>query len=124
MYSPHLMLDGYGCDRAKLEDFEFLTTMLADLASELGLSPLKTPYVFRYAGKTTEDGGLSGLVLLEGGRLSIHSFPEKSFLSLDLFCRASFDTETAERFIVARLGATNVEKSVLMRDRSPSGDAP
>jgi len=124
MYSPHLMLDGYGCDRAKLEDFELLKAMLADFAAELGLTPLKAPYVFRYAGKTSEDWGISGLVLLEGGRLSIHSFPEKSFLSLDLFCKAPFDTETAERFIVARLGATNVEKSVLMRDRSRSGDAP
>ncbi len=124
MYSPHLMLDGYGCDRAKLEDFEHLKALLTDLAAALGLSPLKPPYVFRYAGKTAEDWGISGLVLLEGGRLSIHSFPEKSFLSLDLFCQAPFDTETAERFVVQRLGASNVERSVLMRDRSRPQDAP
>lgn len=124
MYSPHLMLDGYGCDRTKLEDFELLTSLLADLGAALGLEAVKPPYVFRYAGKTPEDWGISGLLLLEGGRLSIHAFPEKSFLSLDLFCAAPFDTETAERFIVQRLGATNVEKSVMMRGRARSGDAP
>lgn len=124
MYSPHLMLDGYGCDRAMLEDFERLSAMLGDLAVELGLEPLKPPFVFRYAGKSSEDGGISGLVLLEGGRLSIHSFPDKAYLSLDLFCKAPFDSETAERFIVRRMGARTVDKSVLMRDRSRSGDAP
>lgn len=124
MYGPHLMLDGYGCDRAVLEDFDHLEALLADLVSELGLSATKPPYVFRYAGKSAGDWGISGLVMLEGGRLSLHAFPEKAFLSLDLFCHAAFDAETAERFIVRRLGAMNVEKSVMMRERSRSGDAP
>lgn len=124
MYGPHLMLDGYGCDRARLEDAESLAAMLVELVADLGLSALRPPYVFSYKGKSVEDQGLSGLVLLEGGRLSVHSFPDKAFLSLDLCCHAPYEAETAERFIVRRLGASNVQKSVMMRERSRSVDAP
>lgn len=124
MFGPHLMLDAFGCDRPSLGDLARLCELLVALCDSLGLARTRAPQVHRYAGQTPEDWGISGLVFLKGGRLSVHSFPEKGFLSLDLFGAAPFDAQTVERFIVTHLGATHVEKSLLMRERPPLEDAP
>lgn len=124
MIGPHLMLEAYGCDRAMLEDDEGLAGELAALGARLGLRTLRDPYVYRFAGKTPEDWGVSALILLKGGRLSVHTFPQSAFLSLDLFTGEPLDIEATERFIRERFGATNVETQVRMRDRERLADAP
>lgn len=124
MIGPHLLLEAYGCDRAMLEDDAGLARELAALGACLGLRPLRDPYVYRFAGKTPEDWGVSGIILLKSGRLSVHTFPQTAFLSLDLFTGEPFDLEATERFIRERFRATHVETRVRTRDRERLADAP
>ena len=50
-----------------------------------GDSKIMPPYVFRYHGEVPEDWGVSGVVLIAESHISIHTFPDKGYLSLDIF---------------------------------------
>jgi len=84
-FGVHLMLDGYGCDRSKLEDINFISSFLDEYPTEMDMTKIMPPYVFRYNGSVPEDWGVSGFVLIAESHISIHTFPEKRYLSLDMF---------------------------------------
>jgi S-adenosylmethionine decarboxylase len=115
VFGPHLMLDGYGCDQSKLQDLDLVYGLLEELPARIGMTRLMPPYVFRYAGARPEDWGLSGFVLIAESHISIHTFPEKSFVSVDIFSCRAFDADLAARALRSALGMARVETRVLDR---------
>jgi S-adenosylmethionine decarboxylase len=97
-FGPHLMLDGYGCEKTKLEDLNLIYRILDELPARIGMTRIMPPYVFKYSGVKPEDWGISGFVLM-GGHISIHTFPEKSFVSVDIFAGKDFDTAVASDYL-------------------------
>lgn len=116
MTSPRLMVDAYGCERARLEDLEWITQALQDFAAERGLVFRREPQVFRFAGETAEDWGLSSVATFKGSRLTIHTYPSKFFFSLD-FCPPpeGLDTQDLQQFLRDRFGARTIELNPLSR---------
>jgi len=98
-FGPHLMLDGYGCNRKKLEDLDLIYSILDEFPSNIGMTKIMPPYVFRYTGAKIEDWGISGFVLIAESHISIHTFPVKNYLSLDIFSCKQFDSEIAVSYI-------------------------
>ena len=94
-FGPHLTLDGYGCNREKLEDLDLIYSILDEFPSYIGMTKIMPPYVFRYTGLKPEDWGVSGFVLIAESHISIHTFPCKNYLSLDIFSCKNFDAEKA-----------------------------
>jgi len=114
-FGPHLMLDGYGCDRAKLEDLDLIYKILDELPAKIGMTKIMPPYVFKYSGAKPEDWGLSGFVLIAESHISIHTFPEKSFMSVDIFSCKHFDIEFSKRLLAETFGIKKTESNVLDR---------
>jgi len=98
-FGPHLTLDGYGCNREKLEDLGLIYSILDEFPSYIGMTKIMPPYVFRYSGLKPEDWGVSGFVLIAESHISIHTFPCKNYLSLDIFSCKNFDAEKAVSYI-------------------------
>jgi len=98
-FGPHLTLDGYGCNRKNLEDLELIYSILDEFPSKIGMTKIMPPYVFRYTGVKLEDWGVSGFVLIAESHISIHTFPCKNYLSLDIFSCKTFDVEKAINYI-------------------------
>ncbi|OGL43647.1 MAG: S-adenosylmethionine decarboxylase proenzyme [Candidatus Schekmanbacteria bacterium RBG_16_38_11] len=98
-FGPHLTLDGYGCNREKLEDLDLIYSILDEFPSYIGMTKIMPPYVFRYTGLKPEDWGVSGFVLIAESHISIHTFPCKNYLSLDIFSCKNFDAEKAVSYI-------------------------
>lgn len=94
-FGLHLILDGYGCNKQKLMDMELIYNFLNDYPDEMGMTKIMPPYVFKYSGKFPEDWGFSGFVLIAESHISIHTFPEKSFVSVDILSCKDFDTHKA-----------------------------
>ncbi|MEM4389803.1 MAG: adenosylmethionine decarboxylase [Candidatus Micrarchaeia archaeon] len=117
MFGPHLMLDLYGCDRKKLEDINFIYKFLDELPSTIGMTKIMPPYTFSYTGTKPEDWGISGIVLIAESHVSIHTFPEKEYASVDVFSCKEFDTDATAALIAQAFGAKKVEKNFLMRGR-------
>ena len=114
-FGPHLMLDGYGCDKKKLQDLNLIYRILDELPSRIGMTKIMPPYVFKYSGLRPEDWGLSGFVLIAESHISIHTFPEKEFVSVDIFSCKHFDAELASGYLRSAFGMTKVEVNVLDR---------
>lgn len=114
---PHLTIDGYDCLRSKLEDFELIYRVLDEFPARIGLSKIMPPYVFRYSGKIPEKWGLSGFVLIGESHMSIHTFPEAKFLSVDIFACIQFNPEEAASFIQKAFGIKRIETNILKRGR-------
>ena len=114
-FGPHLMLDGYGCDKAKLQDLNLVYRILDELPTRIGMTKIMPPYVFKYSGVRPEDWGLSGFVLIAESHISIHTFPEKSFVSVDIFSCKAFDSEFAASFFKQAFAMGKLESTVLDR---------
>src|SRR5213592_1261565 len=114
-FGPHLMLDGYGCAKAKLEDLDLIYRILDELPRKIGMTRIMPPYVFKYSGLKPEDWGISGFVLIAESHISIHTFPEKKFVSVDIFSCKAFDSDLAAVYLKQAFGMTKVETNVLDR---------
>ncbi|MBP8644673.1 MAG: adenosylmethionine decarboxylase [Syntrophobacteraceae bacterium] len=114
-FGVHLMVDGYGCDRAGLEDINGIYGFLDEYPARMDMTKIMPPYVFRYTGSTPEDWGISGFVLIAESHISIHTFPEKQYLSLDMFSCKPFDTDLAVETVKKYFGIQKSEIKVLDR---------
>ena len=114
-FGPHLMLDGYGCDKKKLQDLNLIYRILDELPTRIGMTKIMPPYVFKYSGVKPEDWGLSGFVLIAESHISIHTFPEKNFVSADIFSCKTFDFGFAGEYLKDAFGMEKVECNVLDR---------
>src|SRR5512145_116677 len=114
-FGPHLMLDGYGCEQTKLADLEHIYKVLDEFPVEIGMTKIMPPYVFKYSGLKPEDWGLSGFVLIAESHVSIHTFPEKNYASVDVFSAKPFDTEFAVEYFKSTFGMARVECKVFDR---------
>jgi S-adenosylmethionine decarboxylase len=114
-FGVHLMLDGYGCDRSKLESEAFVYRFLDEFPDDIGMTKIMPPSVLRYDGADSGECGISGFVLIAESHVSIHTFPSTGYVSIDIFSCKSFDLEAAEEQIVDRFDIARFDKNVLDR---------
>lgn len=89
----HLIIDGYGTDYKKLQDEEFIFHILDTYPEKIGMVKISPPQVLKYVGKNPKDWGLSGFVLIAESHISIHTFPEYSYVNIDVFSCKDFEPE-------------------------------
>ena len=95
-FGPHLMIDGYNADYNVLSSVEAITKFLDEFPEEIEMTKIMPPYVFKYdGGDKPEDWGISGFVIIAESHISIHTFPEKEYFSLDIFSCKDFDIDRA-----------------------------
>lgn len=117
MFGPHLILEAYGCSKAKLADLTLISQTLDAYPDQLQMTKIMPPYVFKYSGAVPEDWGVSGVVLIAESHISIHTFPDKGFVTLDIFSCKEFDIDQAIAYFSSIFKPKRYEKQVLMRGR-------
>ncbi|MBI2908844.1 MAG: adenosylmethionine decarboxylase [Chloroflexi bacterium] len=111
----HLIVDGYGGDVQKMQDLETIYTFLDNYPAQIGMTKIAPPYVFRYIGSKPQDWGISGFVLIAESHISVHTFPERAYINIDMFSCKEFDAEKAIRDLQESLGLDKVRVTVLDR---------
>lgn len=111
----HLVIDGYGGDPAKMQDEDFTYQILDSYPSQIGMTKIAPPQVTRYIGSKAEDWGISGFVLIAESHISIHTFPERSYINIDIFSCKEFDAEQAVRDFQQKFELTEVRSYILNR---------
>ncbi len=111
----HLILDGFGADPQKLQDLDATFTLLDNYPSKIGMTKIMPPYVFRYNGVKPEDWGISGVVLIAESHISIHTFPNKGYINIDVFSCKAFDPDLAVDYMKEQFGISLVNSRVLDR---------
>ncbi len=94
-FGTHLMVDGYGAPKHLLKDTVALTTMLTDIPQQMGMHTISDPIVVEVGPKNRKDpGGLSGFVLIAESHISFHTFPERGFVTIDVYtCQNELNAE-------------------------------
>ncbi len=115
----HMMLDCYGANRDVLNDLKYITYILNEMALELNVTPIAPPQLVPYYyGKVAEDDGISAFVLLEGGHITIHTFPFRECYFADIFYAGDFDTERVISLLQNRMAFDTTISKVSIKDRS------
>ena len=99
-YGPHLMLDLNDCNPAILDDLEACFKLLNELPEKIGMTKITQPYVFRYSAPVSEDTGITGVTIIAESHISLHTYPRKRFVFVDLFSCKPFDVDGAKDHIV------------------------
>ena len=59
------------------------------------MNKISTPHVTTYHGPKKDDLGISGFVLIAESHISVHTFPERAYINIDVFSCKDFDNEQA-----------------------------
>jgi S-adenosylmethionine decarboxylase proenzyme len=95
---------------AQVEYVNQLEPLMVQIAEECNLT------VVNKAFHQFEPVGVTGVLVLSESHFSVHTYPEREDLYLDIFCCSeSFDPEIAGRIIMRVFGATHAEWQVVTR---------
>jgi S-adenosylmethionine decarboxylase len=111
----HLLIDGFGGDGEKMKNEEFIYNFLDVFPSEIGMNKISEPHVTTYHGPKEEDWGVSGFVLIAESHISVHTFPERAYVNIDVFSCKDFDNEQALARIMERFSLDQTKHWVIGR---------
>ena len=111
----HLIVDGYGADRKRLLDEDLVYRFLDECPGRIGMTKMITPQVYTYRGRVPEDWGISGFVLIAESHISVHTFPDRGYLNIDVFSCKSFDAAESVSYIEGFFGLAETKVSTLER---------
>lgn len=94
----HIMLDAYEGNERRLDDIKSLNAVLGEITLALHLVPVMPPFLLPYYyAKDSDDDGISAFVILEGGHITIHTFPKRGCVFVDLL----YDGYYSEDMLIA-----------------------
>ncbi len=111
----HLVIDGYKGDPAKMWDVDLVRRFLDEYPSTLGMTKICEPQVQEYNGPKSEDSGVSGFVIIAESHISIHTFPHRDYVNVDVFSCKTFDNERALQDVKELFSLGEVRTWVLER---------
>ena len=116
-FGPHLVFDGQGCPAERLDDLDGLYRLLDSLPERIRMTRIMPPYVFRHDVGAGSAQGLSGFVLIAESHISVHTFPTRHFVNVDIFSCENFDVEDALSVLRETFAPERVEWKLLDRGR-------
>ncbi|KXG42843.1 adenosylmethionine decarboxylase [Tepidibacillus infernus] len=110
----HVIAELWGCNVEKLNDLKFIEKTMVDAALEAG-AEIREVAFHKFAPM-----GVSGVVIISESHLTIHSFPEHSYASIDVYtCGDRIDPNVAANYITKQLEATTRESVQVPRGVGP-----
>ena len=114
----HITIDCYGAISTQLDDMKVINDILTNLTYELDLDPICPPSIIPYYyGKVKEDIGISAFVILDGGHVTIHTFPLRNCYFVDIFCEKDFNENVVIDFFNDELPFNKVTSNFEVRNR-------
>ena len=114
-FGQHLTIDASSCDRKRLVDQGLVYDILDNLPKKLGMTKMTLPHVVKWLDSGATIHGISSFVMIAESHISIHTFPEKDYVFIDVFSCRSFDVEEATKLLVNAFRAKEHTKNVVTR---------
>lgn len=112
----HVIAELWGCDPEVLNDIENVQRIMVNAALESGAEVREVTFH-----KFTPHG-VSGVVIISESHLTIHSFPEHGYASVDVYtCGDRIDPQAACDFITRELGCHRRESIQIERGEGFTG---
>src|SRR3989344_1463950 len=94
-FGQHLTIDASSCNREKLTDQSYVYDILSNLPQRLSMNKMTLPYVVKWLDPGATIEGISGFVMIAESHISVHTFPEKDYIFIDVFSCKSFNVDNA-----------------------------
>jgi len=114
-FGQHLILDASQCNKEKLTSQTLVYDVLNQLPSRMDMTKMTLPHVVKWMDPGATVEGISGFVMIAESHISIHTFPEKNYVFMDLFSCRAFDTDMAVDLLTKVFDAKKVAKRVIRR---------
>lgn len=109
----HVISELWGCDFDILNDMERIEKIFVEAALKSG-AEIREVAFHKFAPQ-----GVSGVVIISESHLTIHSFPEHGYASIDVYTCGNLDPNIAADYIAEALGAKTRETIELPRGMGP-----
>ncbi|TFD92481.1 MULTISPECIES: adenosylmethionine decarboxylase [Jeotgalibacillus] len=109
----HVIAELWGCDFEKLNSMELIEQTFVDAALKSGAEVREVAF-HKFAPQ-----GVSGVVIISESHLTIHSFPEHGYASIDVYTCGDLDPTIAADYIAEALGAQTRETVEVPRGMGP-----
>ncbi len=114
-FGQHLIIDAAQCDRKKLLNQSLVYDVLNKLPDKLAMTKMSLPHVVKWLDPGATLEGVSGFVMIAESHISIHTFPEKDYVFIDVFSCKPLDVENAVKLLVNVFAAKKYTKKVIKR---------
>ena len=114
-YGLQLTLDGYAANRKLCGDVEHLYNLLMEFPAHIGMRRVGFPHII----KITEQGirGLSGFVFIMESHISIHTYEERGFVTVDVYSCKSFEEQKTVKYIISAFDIQAFESNISVRGK-------
>ena len=114
-FGKHVTIDASGCSLKKLTDQHLIYDMLNELPEKLGMTNMTLPYVVKWLDKGAKVPGISGFVMIAESHISVHTFPGKDYVFVDVFSCVNFDVKKAIELLIEFFEAKKNTTKVVTR---------
>lgn len=115
IFGKHLTFDAYGISKTKLSKAEIVFDLLNVLPARLKMKKLTTPYVVIARPERKSDWGISGFVMIYESHISCHTWPEKGYISMDVYSCKDFNEQQLLDFLKKFWRPKRVEVQTILR---------
>jgi S-adenosylmethionine decarboxylase len=109
----HVISELWGCDFEKLNDVVQIEQIFVGAALKSG-AEIREVAFHKFAPQ-----GVSGVVIISESHLTIHSFPEHGYASIDVYTCGDLNPNIAADYIAEALGAETRENIEIPRGMGP-----
>lgn len=109
----HVIAELWGCNVEKLNNISFIEQVFVDAALKAGAEVREVAF-HKFAPL-----GVSGVVIISESHLTIHSFPEHGYASIDVYTCGHLDPNIASTYIAEALDSTTSEVIEVPRGMGP-----
>ncbi|MDB5266327.1 MAG: S-adenosylmethionine decarboxylase proenzyme [Parcubacteria group bacterium] len=116
-FGEHLTIDGYGGEEILLNDKKIVERIFSELPELLGMHTICDPVVvFAPANDIKDPGGWSGFVMIAESHISVHTFPARGFVSIDVYtCQNGLDIEKIKDYFKEAFNLKEEEVNFIKR---------
>lgn len=106
----HILIEYYNCEKEKLNDTNLVEKLMNEAAHRSGATIVESVF------HTFNPYGVSGAVIISESHLTIHTWPEYGYASVDIYtCGDTVNPWLGFKYLEDELGATHSESIEIPR---------
>lgn len=114
--ATHLILDLKDCKNLeKLSNKKFIESFLLELVKISKMKAITKPSVLNHEHEEKEESGITGFIIISDSHISIHTYPFKKSLYLDLFSCKRFDFSKIINYVQETFEPGKLTKKLMKR---------
>ena len=111
----HLIADCFSCSSKILASKKEITKILNELPEIIGMRKISNPLVLYHRAKRKSESGVTGIIILAESNITIHTYPEKNFVSVDVYSCKEFDIGAAMQYLKEKFKFKKLKKHIIKR---------